>query len=137
MSYIWSKDISVSCLICGGHTCLRDSCKIKYISHLPISFLTCRLVKKNQELFNNITHGGFYICINLGILSLCTELWNGTRSMRISPYVCLDSQAFWWIDGVYRYWLWIHTHLSTTFILTLKCPLILTHAKRSDQYCRA
>ena len=31
------------------------------------------------------THGEFYIYINFGILSSCTEPWNGTRSMRISP----------------------------------------------------
>jgi len=49
-----------------------------------------------------ITYGGYYIYINLGILSLCTEPWNDTRSMSISLYLCLDSQAFWWIDDVYK-----------------------------------
>ena len=33
--------------------------------------------------------------------------------------------------------MWIHTHLSTTFNLTLNCSLIFTHTRRSDQYCRA
>ena len=36
-------------------------------------------------IFKDITHGGFFMYINLGILSLSTEPWNGTRSMRISP----------------------------------------------------
>ena len=80
---------------------------------------------------------GVLIYIKLGILSLCSEPWTDTRCMSISWYLCLDTQAFWWIDDVYRYWLSLHTHLSTTFNLTLNCPLILTHARRSDQYCRA
>ena len=81
--------------------------------------------------------GGFFIYIKLGILSLCTEPWHGTRSISISWDFCLYWKAIWWIDYVYRYWLWIHTHLSTTFNLTLNCSLILTHARRSDQYCSA
>jgi len=83
-----------------------------------------------------ITHGGFFIYIKLGILSLCTEPWHGTRSISISLDFCLYWKAIWWVDYVYRCWLWIHTHLSTTFNLTLNCLLILTHSRRSDQYCR-
>jgi len=86
---------------------------------------------------NHISHGGFFIYIKLGILSLCTESWHGTRSISISWDFCLYWKAIWWIDYVYRYWLWTHTHLSTTFNLTLNCSLILTHVRRSDQYCRA
>jgi len=84
----------------------------------------------------SITHGGFFIYIKLGILSLCTEPWHGTRSICISWDFCLYWKAIWWIDDVYRYWLWIHTHLSTTFNLTLNCSLILTHVRLSDQYYR-
>ena len=87
--------------------------------------------------FQGITHGGFFIYIKLGILSLCTEPWHGTRSISISWDFCLYWKTIWWIDYVYRYWLWIHTHVLTTFNLTWNCSLILTHARRSDQYCRA
>jgi len=44
-----------------------------------------------KETFKGITHGWFYIYINLGILPLCNELWNGTCCMRISWYLCLYS----------------------------------------------
>ena len=54
-----------------------------------------------------ITYGGFYIYINLEILPLCTEPWNDTRCISIPWYLCHVSKAFWWINGVYRYWLWI------------------------------
>jgi len=85
----------------------------------------------------DITYWGFYIYINLGILSLCTELWNGTRSMRILPYMCLDYRAFWWIDGVYRYWMWVQLTPFNYISFHFNYPLILTHAKRSEKYCRA
>jgi len=76
--------------------------------------------------------GRFFMYIKLGILSLCTEPWHATRSISISWDFCLYWKAIWWIDYVYRYWLWIHIHLSTTFHLTLNCSLILKHARRSD-----
>jgi len=44
----------------------------------------------NVKTVKAITHRGFFIYIKLGILSLCTELLNDTKSMRISWYVCLD-----------------------------------------------
>ena len=52
-----------------------------------------------------INHGRFFICIKLGILSLCTEPWNGTSSISISWDFCLYWKAIWWIEYVYRYWL--------------------------------
>jgi len=87
----------------------------------------------NFYVVKGITHWGFFIYIKLGILSLCTEPWHGTRSMSISWDCCLYWTAIWWIDYVYIYWLWIHTHLSTTYNLNLNCSLILTHARRSEQ----
>ena len=91
----------------------------------------CNILVTNRDTLKALLVG-FFNYIKLGILSLCTT---------ISREFCLYWKATWWIDyvHVYRYWLWIHTHLSTTLIyrVTLNCLLILTHARRGDQYCRA
>ena len=41
-------------------------------------------LQSRLSALKGITHGGFYIYINLGILSLCTEPWHDTRCMRIA-----------------------------------------------------
>jgi len=81
----------------------------------------------------------FPFYIKLGILPLCTELRKDTSCMSIAWYLCHVSRAIWWINNVYRYKLWV---LLTpfnyiNFDLTLNYPLILTHARRKDQYWRA
>ena len=105
--------------------CIKLECSTKSSTHIHGSTLREHLVM-----------WGSLSGIRLGILSLCTEPWHGTRNISISWDFCLNRKAIWWIYYVYRYWLWIHIHLSTIFNLTLNCSLILTHARRSDQYCR-
>jgi len=79
-------------------------------------FAYCIPSKKNWIL--RTKRGWGYHPLKLGILSLCTESWHSTRSISISWDFCLYWKAIWWIYYVDRYWLWIHTHLSTTLNLT-------------------
>jgi len=103
----------------------------------PIVFQHVHFLSHCFETKNYHCSWGFFIYIKLGILSLCTEPWHCTRSSSFSWYFCLYWKAIWWIDYVYIYWHLIHTHLSTTFNITLNCSLILTHARKNNQYCRA
>jgi len=70
--------------------------KITTLSQEPVNHLSLwnwksfiKLVKilcmTMEHSVKDIAHGGFYNYFSLGILSLCTESWNGTRCMRISP----------------------------------------------------
>ena len=95
---------------------MSHACSCRLTSHQAI----CENVFLKQ--LKALLMGVFFICIKLGILSLCTEPWHGTRS--ISWDFCLYWKAIWWLDYVYIYWLWTHTHLSTTINLILNGSLI-------------
>ena len=130
MSYIdniWSTDT----LLDKQTSKLLHACSCRLTSHRAI----CGYFIHKQ--LKALLMGVCFIYIKLGILSLCTEPWHGTLIISISWDFCLYWKAIWWIDYVYRYWLWIHTHLSTTINITVNGSFILTHVRGSDQYSRA
>jgi len=87
--------------------------------------------------FKGITHEGFYIYryqLRNPIIMHWSVKWYKEHE---NIMVCVPGLVGLLMDRWCIQILWIHAHLSTTFNLTLNCSLILTHASRSDQYCRA
>jgi len=77
---------------------------------------------------------GVYIYINYKNLPLRTGSWNSTSCMCISWYLCEVSKVTWWLNSIYRYWVWVPLTHSTTFNLTFNWPIILSHVRKRYQY---
>jgi len=77
---------------------------------------SCGTVPPAYVALKGITHGVYYIYINLGILPLCTEMWNDTRYMGKPLYMCLVSNANWWKNDVSNIDFVYHLHILNTYI---------------------
>ena len=76
------------------------------------------------------------IYIKLGILSLCTEPWHGTRSISISWDFCLYWKAIWWINYVQSNLVERSPRLSGHFVTLPAIFLLFSNfIKRSPPIC--
>ena len=59
-----------------------------YFTYISLFWAEWKFYRLTREWLKKITHGVFYIYINLGILPVCTELWSDTSCISKVWYMC-------------------------------------------------